>query len=75
VIGGAICGSFVVFGGLAVLCYKPWRRHVEKAKKLRLQVLDVQNGNEASKLERREDTIHGRKDAASRVAVSSLGEI
>jgi high-affinity nickel-transport protein len=30
VIGGAICGSFVVFGGLAVLCYKPWRRRVER---------------------------------------------
>lgn len=28
VIGGAICGSFVVFGIIAVLCYKPWRRRV-----------------------------------------------
>jgi hypothetical protein len=44
-------------------------------KKERLQVLDAQSGSEASKLERREDTIHGRKDAASRGAVSSLGEI
>jgi hypothetical protein len=45
------------------------------AKKERLQVLDAQGGSEASKLERRENTIHGRKDAASRSAVSSLGEV
>ena len=74
-IGGAICGNFVVFGGLAVLCYKPWRRRVERTKKERLQVLDAQSGSEVSNLERREDTIHGRKDAAFRCAVSSLGEI
>ena len=28
--GGAICGAFVVFGGLSVLLYKPWRRRVDK---------------------------------------------
>jgi nickel/cobalt transporter (NiCoT) family protein len=65
VIGGAICGSFVVFGGFAVLGYKPWRRHIERAKKERHQVLDAQSGSEASKLDRREDTIHGRKDVVS----------
>ncbi|KAK5045176.1 hypothetical protein LTR84_009509 [Exophiala bonariae] len=30
VIGGAICGSFVVFGGLSVLCYRPWKRWVQR---------------------------------------------
>ena len=30
VIGGAICGSFVVFGGASVLCYRPWRRWVQR---------------------------------------------
>lgn len=30
IVGGAICGSFLVFGGLAVSCYKPWRRRVDK---------------------------------------------
>ncbi|EXJ69235.1 high-affinity nickel-transporter [Cladophialophora psammophila CBS 110553] len=30
VIGGAICGSFVVVGGISVLCYKPWRRWVDR---------------------------------------------
>jgi nickel/cobalt transporter (NiCoT) family protein len=40
-IGGSICASFVVFGGLSVLCYKPWRRLVEKAKKERFRSLDA----------------------------------
>ncbi|KAL6704857.1 hypothetical protein ACN47E_007540 [Coniothyrium glycines] len=30
IVGGAICGTFVVFGGLSVLLYKPWRRRIEK---------------------------------------------
>lgn len=30
VIGGAICGAFVVFGLLSVLVYKPWRRWAEQ---------------------------------------------
>lgn len=28
--GGAICGTFIVFGGLSVLLYKPWRRRIDK---------------------------------------------
>ena len=27
--GGAICGSFVVFGVLAAVVYRPWRRRVD----------------------------------------------
>ena len=30
VIGGAVCGAFVVFGGLAFVCYGPWRRRVDR---------------------------------------------
>lgn len=26
VIGGSICGCFIIFGGLSVVLYKPWRR-------------------------------------------------
>ncbi|OQV00298.1 hypothetical protein CLAIMM_05815 [Cladophialophora immunda] len=37
VIGGAICGSFVVVGGISVLCYKPWRRWVDR-ERARLRV-------------------------------------
>lgn len=28
--GGAICGAFVVFGGLSVLLYRPWRCRIDK---------------------------------------------
>ncbi|KAJ5736407.1 uncharacterized protein N7483_001532 [Penicillium malachiteum] len=29
-IGGGICGLFIVFGGLSVLVYKPWRRWMDR---------------------------------------------
>ncbi|CAI6337291.1 unnamed protein product [Periconia digitata] len=32
IVGGAICGAFLLFGGLSVILYKPWRRHVEKGR-------------------------------------------
>lgn len=28
-LGGAICGSFVVFGILSAILYRPWRKHVD----------------------------------------------
>ncbi|KAI4263023.1 MAG: hypothetical protein L6R42_001807 [Xanthoria sp. 1 TBL-2021] len=34
VIGGGICGSFVVFGALSILLYKPWRRRFDKRRRL-----------------------------------------
>ena len=30
--GGGICGSFLIFGALSAVCYKPWRRYVERKK-------------------------------------------
>jgi nickel/cobalt transporter (NiCoT) family protein len=30
VIGGGICGAFVVFGAASVLLYKPWRRRYDR---------------------------------------------
>ena len=30
VIGGSICASFIIFGGLSVLLYKPWRRYIDQ---------------------------------------------
>jgi high-affinity nickel-transport protein len=29
-IGGGICGCFIIFGGLSVLVYKPWRRWMDQ---------------------------------------------
>lgn len=37
VIGGAICASFVVVGLVSVICFKPWRRWVDK-ERARLRV-------------------------------------
>ncbi|KAK3702204.1 hypothetical protein LTR37_015036 [Vermiconidia calcicola] len=30
IIGGSICGSFIVFGALAVVLYRPWRRRIDR---------------------------------------------
>ncbi|KAL9058849.1 MAG: hypothetical protein Q9206_001758 [Seirophora lacunosa] len=37
VIGGAICGSFVVFGAFSVLLYKPWRRWFDEQRSTHVQ--------------------------------------
>jgi high-affinity nickel-transport protein len=29
-IGGGICGCFIIFGGLSVMLYKPWRRWMDR---------------------------------------------
>lgn len=44
--GGAICGSFVVFGGLSVLCYKPWRRRIDQARQTRCGPETIDRENE-----------------------------
>lgn len=48
IIGGSICGSFVVFGGLSVLLYKPWRRRVDA--KRSLMALNADEDGESSEL-------------------------
>ncbi|KAF7512520.1 hypothetical protein GJ744_001455 [Endocarpon pusillum] len=47
-IGGAICASFVVFGLLSVLLYKPWRRRVERNRQARRQPQHVGGDAEES---------------------------
>ena len=48
VIGGAICASFVVFGSISVLLYRPWRRRMERNSTIRCQPQQIQaNGSEA----------------------------
>lgn len=34
IIGGSICGCFLVFGCLSVLLYKPWRRRIDRERTL-----------------------------------------
>jgi high-affinity nickel-transport protein len=41
IIGGSICGSFIVVGAASVLCYKPWRRRVEERRRVRDQTNGV----------------------------------
>jgi high-affinity nickel-transport protein len=58
VLGGGICGSFVIFGGLSVLCYQPWRTRVERAKE-RFRAIDGQRDNQPASIDRQDDV---RKD-------------
>ena len=45
VIGGAICGSFVVVGAASAFCYRPWRRWVERERtRLRFCAQDSNQG-------------------------------
>lgn len=61
VIGGAICGSFVLFGGISVLCYKPWRRWVdrERARLREERELDLSSGRDVVGRERRHGSADG----------------
>ena len=67
VIGGGICGSFVLVGALSVLCYKPWRRRVDKAKEERFQALDTRKDDEPEEVEAHEDSTEGHKSVASQL--------
>ena len=49
VIGGVICGSFVIVGIISVLCFKPWRRWVDR-ERARLQVRVVEPVRSAAEL-------------------------
>lgn len=44
IIGGAICCSFIVFGALSVVIYKPWRKRIDRRRQIREQL----HGNEES---------------------------
>lgn len=42
IIGGAICSAFIVFGGLSVVIYKPWRRWFDKRRNIEHQPQQLQ---------------------------------
>lgn len=70
VIGGAICASFVVFGLLSVLLYRPWRRRVERDRQVRRQPQLIGEDLEQPQPEIQPETQHRygqmmRSDAAS----------
>ena len=71
VIGGGICGSFVLVGALSVLFYKPWRRRVDRAKEERFRELDAGRDDEPEGIEAHQDSTEGHKSVASHVAMMS----
>ena len=44
IIGGAICGSFIVFGALSVVLYRPWRRRVDRRRNVAIPIEDIDHG-------------------------------
>ena len=42
-LGGGICSSFIVLGGLSVLLYKPWRRRTDYGRQIRHQPQQLQD--------------------------------
>ena len=52
IIGGVICGSFVVVGLVSVVAYKPWRRSVERRRRIRqhgeqIEIDEEEGGDDA----------------------------
>ncbi|KAL8728646.1 MAG: hypothetical protein Q9181_005275 [Wetmoreana brouardii] len=48
VIGGGICGSFLVFGALSVLLYRPWRRWFDKRRQIYQQPQQIEEATETA---------------------------
>jgi high-affinity nickel-transport protein len=44
IIGGSICGSFLVFGLLAIILYRPWRRRVDRKRIAAASMVDEDDG-------------------------------
>ncbi|KAF2718070.1 high affinity nickel transport protein nic1 [Polychaeton citri CBS 116435] len=51
IIGGSICGAFVVFGVLAVILYKPWRRQVDRKRLAGASILGGDGDDQGSELD------------------------
>jgi high-affinity nickel-transport protein len=61
VIGGGICGAFVVFGALSVVLYKPWRRRMDRNRGLGVPEEVELSGMEDRKVN--EEKVAGRRSA------------
>jgi high-affinity nickel-transport protein len=56
VIGGSICGAFVVFGGLAFVCYRPWRMRVDRWREVNAPAVEGEGyADEGAGVERSRD--------------------
>jgi len=64
IIGGAICGAFVVFGAASVVVYTPWRRWVERKRSKRdglgeVEVCELQEVVADEEKKRAEEKLRG----------------
>lgn len=70
IIGGAICGLFVVGGVAGVLAYRPWRRWVEKGRPAgRVEIRDEEEGDDIRKAK----NIDGREEDELALGQSESG--
>lgn len=51
IIGGAICSSFIIFGALSVLLYKPWRRRVDRMRQIQYQPQQLEDDAERTNVD------------------------
>jgi len=51
ILGGAICGSFVIFGVLSVIVYRPWRKWMESERQARM----TEEGDSGTQVKRGDD--------------------
>lgn len=77
IIGGAICGSFVVVGGISVLCYRPWRRWVENERTRLREEREMCRGAEGNQDEGedRDDEDRNREEGVVFVREEELVEV
>ncbi|MCJ1417811.1 hypothetical protein MMC32_004156 [Xylographa parallela] len=73
IIGGGICASFLVFGALSVILYKPWRRRIDRQRSARRHVTLGRPG-EAGALEMDSKQVGTVTSQESRAAQRSLFE-
>lgn len=77
IIGGAICCSFIVFGALSVVIYKPWRKRIDRRRQAREElheneesacIIETQKPSTREPIEPKQDSPlpHGAGNASER---------
>lgn len=72
VIGGIICGSFVIVGIASVFCYRPWRRWVDR-ERARLRVVDDEP--DRGTVELLDDNVEGLQAGQRNLGVQPTGDV
>lgn len=75
IIGGAICASFVVFGGAAAVVYGPWRRRVDERRKRLVVEGPEEEGGVVGERDDEERDESVRKDAGPRKKGAKTSEV